>query len=61
MTPETRARLEASADAIECDIGERDRAIRDAHREGASLRDIATVCGLSASGVRKIIERGKQP
>lgn len=35
----------------------RDRAIRDMRAEGASLREIARVTGLTHSGVRKILAR----
>jgi DNA-binding NarL/FixJ family response regulator len=35
----------------------RDAAIREAHRAGASLRDIATESGLSHMTVKRIIER----
>lgn len=34
----------------------RNDAIRDAYREGASLRDIAAVVGLSRESVRRIVE-----
>ena len=37
--------------------GKRDAAIREAHRAGASLRDIATESGLSHMTVKRIIER----
>ena len=36
----------------------RDAAIREAHRAGASLRDIAAESGLSHMTVKRIIERG---
>jgi AcrR family transcriptional regulator len=35
----------------------RDAAIREAHRAGASLRDIAKVAGVSHMTVKRIIER----
>jgi DNA-binding NarL/FixJ family response regulator len=35
----------------------RDAAIREAHRAGASLRDIAEVAGVSHMTVKRIIER----
>lgn len=48
-------RLEAAAKAI----AERNQAIRDAYRDGSSLREIAAKVGLSWSGVRKIINQEK--
>jgi len=36
----------------------RDAAIREAHRAGASLRDIAAESGLSHMTVKRITERG---
>jgi hypothetical protein len=53
VTPEMSDRLEAAAKAIE----ERNEAIREAYRQGNSLRDIATKVGMSWSGVRKIINQ----
>lgn len=38
-------------------IRSRDAAIREAHRAGASLRDIAEVAGVSHMTVKRIIER----
>lgn len=35
----------------------RDAAIREAHRAGASLRDIAEVAGVSHMTVKRIVER----
>lgn len=40
-------------------ISSRDAAIREAHRAGASLRDIAEVAGVSHMTVKRIIERQK--
>jgi len=37
--------------------GKRDAAIREAHRAGASLRDIAAESGMSHMTVKRIIER----
>lgn len=51
MTPEMRQRLEQAARAV----AERNQAIRDAYNEGASLREIAAIVGLSHTGIRKII------
>jgi DNA-binding NarL/FixJ family response regulator len=53
MTPATRERLHAAS------ITERNRAICDARNEGASLREIAAVVGLTHAGVRKIINNQK--
>lgn len=51
-----RARRQAAkaAEATEA----RDRAIRDAHRLGASLRVLGKATGLSPSGVRRVVGRG---
>ncbi len=38
----------------------RDAAIREAHRAGASLRDIAAASGISHMSVKRIIERAEQ-
>jgi hypothetical protein len=38
----------------------RDAAIREAHRAGASLRDIAGETGLSHMTIKRIIERAAQ-
>ncbi|MEQ8717390.1 MAG: helix-turn-helix domain-containing protein [Acidimicrobiales bacterium] len=35
----------------------RDAAVREAHRAGASLREIATVSGFSHMTVKRIVER----
>jgi transposase-like protein len=40
-------------------IASRDAAIREAHRAGASLRDIATVAGVSHTTVKRIVERSR--
>jgi DNA-binding NarL/FixJ family response regulator len=53
MTPAIRKRLQAAS------ITERNRAICDAHAEGASLREIAAVVGMTHAGVRKIINQSK--
>lgn len=50
-------RLEAAAKAIE----ERNQAIRDAYKDGSSLRVIADKVGMSWSGVRKIVNQNKEP
>jgi DNA-binding NarL/FixJ family response regulator len=36
----------------------RDAAIREAHRAGLSLRDIASESGISHMSVKRIVERG---
>jgi DNA-binding NarL/FixJ family response regulator len=38
-------------------VASRDAAIREAHRAGASLRDIAEVAGVSHMTVKRIVER----
>ena len=38
-------------------VTKRDAAIREAHRAGASLREIATESGISHMSVKRIIER----
>ncbi len=38
-------------------IASRDAAIREAHRAGASLRDIADAAGVSHMTVKRIVER----
>lgn len=38
-------------------VTKRDAAIREAHRAGASLRDIAAQSGISHMSVKRIIER----
>jgi DNA-binding NarL/FixJ family response regulator len=53
MTPATRKRLHAAS------VTERNKAICDASDEGASLREIAVIVGLTHAGVRKIINQTK--
>lgn len=58
MTPETRARIEWAVSELAdraSVIAERNEAIREARREGASFREIAEVAGLDPMAVRKII------
>ena len=38
-------------------VASRDAAIREAHRAGASLRDIAEVAGVSHMTIKRIVER----
>lgn len=56
VTPETRARLEAAAGAIE----ERNSAIRQAFAEGTGLREIARIVGMTHAGIRKIVLKENQ-
>lgn len=51
------SRLARSAKQEQFWLRERDGLIREAHRAGASLREIAALVGLSHVGVKKIIER----
>lgn len=39
-------------------VTKRDAAVREAHRAGASLRDIAAESGMSHMTVKRIVERG---
>lgn len=55
MTPATRERLRAASSS------ERNRAIIDAHNEGASLREIAVEVGMTHAGVRRIIHKESKP
>lgn len=48
------------ADKADRAVASRDAAIREAHRAGASLRDIAEVAGVSHMTVKRIVER-RQP
>lgn len=41
-------------------MAERNRAIVDAHNDGATLRAIATILGMTHGGVRKIIQNYKE-
>lgn len=46
-----------ASESADIAIQRRDAAIREAHRAGASLRDIAAVSGISHMSVKRIIER----
>lgn len=46
-----------SATSADVATTKRDAAIREAHRAGASLRDIATESGISHMSVKRIVER----
>lgn len=62
MTPETRARIERAVSEIAARasfIEERNDAIREARREGASFRQIAAVAKLDPMAVRKIVLKEK--
>lgn len=50
-----------AAQAATDDLHERDNAIQSAHAAGHSYAEIARAAGLSAPGVRKIVERGQRP
>lgn len=49
-----------AAQAATNDLHQRDNAIRDAHAHGHSWAAIARAAGLSAPGVRKIVQRASQ-
>ncbi len=46
-----------AADNAEVASSKRDAAIREAHRAGSSLREIADVSGISHMTVKRIVER----
>lgn len=63
MTPETQARIERAVSALAdraSVVTERNAAIREARREGASYREIAKVAALDPMAVRKIILKENQ-
>lgn len=49
-----------AADNADVASSKRDAAIREAHRSGSSLRDIAEVSGISHMTVKRIIERAAE-
>jgi DNA invertase Pin-like site-specific DNA recombinase len=49
-----------AADNADVANGKRDAAIREAHRAGSSLRDIAEASGISHMTVKRIIERAAE-
>lgn len=58
MTPETRARIERAVSELAdraSVVTERNEAIREARREGASYRAIADVAKIDPMAVRKIV------
>lgn len=57
-TPTSMLKLARNADVA---TSKRDAAIREAHRAGASLREIATESGISHMSVKRIIERTGRP
>lgn len=58
LDPDTRRTLARAARMQRDWRDKRDEAIRDAYRDGASLREIAEAVDLSHSAVDKIIKRG---
>lgn len=61
MQAETERRLRKAGQAVSKSLAERDLAIAQASEEGASLREIAKVVGLSHVGVKKVMERLPRP
>lgn len=63
-TESTRANLlklvRYAAEHAEVATSKRDAAIREAHRAGSSLREIADACGISHMSVKRIIDRAPQ-
>ena len=53
--------LKRKADAVAKAYEARDAAIREAHNEGWSLRDIAEAVGLHFTSVRKIVNQRRTP
>ena len=53
----TAERLSVAAAAVGTAVAERDELIRRMRAEGASLRQIAAAAGLTAMGVKKILDR----
>ncbi len=49
-----------AADNADVASSKRDAAIREAHRSGSSLRDIAEASGISHMTVKRIIERAAE-
>ena len=56
-TAEQLARAAERVRRAERDVAERDRLIRLMHAEGASLRQIAAVAGMSHGAIAKIVKR----
>ena len=53
----TSTELQKAAAALRAAVARRDALVVQMHDEGASLRTIAAVCGLSHGGVAKIVNR----
>ena len=50
--------LKRKAEAVAKAYDARDQAIREAHGDGMSLRQIANAVGMSHSGVKRIVDSG---
>lgn len=61
IDPALAKRVRAAAQAAERKRQERDELIAEAHRAGASLREIGALVGLSHVGVMKIVNKGEVP
>jgi len=59
IRPDTARELSRAAKQVDAFRARRDQLIVQAHAEGAGLREIARVAGLSHRAVAKIIERTK--
>lgn len=57
LSAEAARAIAAAAERARTNTAERDRLIRDAHRAGASLREIASAAGLHFTSVRKIVKK----
>jgi transposase len=59
LTPTHARALQRIADRIKADTLERNRLIVEAHRDGASLREIAQHAGVSHVAVLKIVRKAE--
>ena len=59
IDPKTARALKRAADQIAAATAERNRLIVEAHRDGASLREIEKHAGISHVGVLKIVRRAQ--
>lgn len=59
LSPDLARQLAAAGRAQRRGTEKRDELIREASRQGASLREIAAAVGLSNPGVLRIIRRGQ--
>lgn len=59
MTPTLRD-LAATAKRARKETARRDDLIRQAHAEGQSLRAIGEAAGMTAPGIRRVIDRGEK-